>query len=95
MTSILLLIILLSFWCNQYEIKNLKRKIQKQEEQINQLCNCTGNESLSSRYISEQLKRSIYDLKKQGKEVEAVKKIRQETELSLLEAKQYVDQIEI
>lgn len=52
-----------------------------------------GNDRLSSYWVSDEIKENAIHLKRIGKEVEAVKIIRDNTEMSLLEAKQYVDEL--
>lgn len=73
------------------EITALKKVIKKQEKRLNQLAKLTGHENLSSHWVSDELKEQIVALKRDGKNVEAVKKVREHTQMDLLEAKQYVD----
>ncbi|MDU4860858.1 MAG: hypothetical protein E6356_10195 [Terrisporobacter othiniensis] len=76
------------------ENQNLKKRIKNQEERINRLCKLTGNDKLSSKWVSSEVKKSLVDLKKDGKTVEAVKLLRDKTKMSLLEAKQYIDELD-
>lgn len=87
-----LLIISLIFLFN--EISVLKKRIKRQEERFNQLAKLTGNENVSSYWVSDEVKELAIHLKRSGKEVEAVKEIRKHTQMSLLEAKNYVDELE-
>ena len=66
-------------------------EIDKLKKQIDTLCKQTGNEQLATYYISEEDKEYILHLKNSGKEVEAVKKVREVTSMDLVQAKQYVD----
>ncbi|WP_077612370.1 50S ribosomal protein L7/L12 [Clostridium sp. Marseille-P2415] len=75
------------------EISTLKKVIQDQEKRLNQLAKLTGHEDLSSYWVSDELKEQAIQLKRDGKKVEAIKKIREQTKMDLLEAKQYVDQL--
>ena len=50
-----------------------------------------GSAKKISYYISDEDKEYILHLKNNGKEVEAVKKVREITAMGLVEAKQYVD----
>lgn len=75
------------------EISTLKRKISSQEKRLNQLAKLTGHDDLSSYWVSDELKEQAIQLKRDGKKVEAIKKIREQTQMDLLEAKQYVDQL--
>ncbi len=76
------------------EISKLKSIIKNQGKQINQLAKLTGNEDLVSCLVSDELKEELTLLKKSGKMVEAVKKIREETQMDLVEAKQYIDKLD-
>ncbi|WP_343339173.1 hypothetical protein TPELB_15230 [Terrisporobacter petrolearius] len=76
------------------ENQNLKKRIKNQEERINRLCQLTGNDKLSSKWVSSEVKKSLVDLKKDGKTVEAVKLLRDKTKMSLLEAKEYIDELD-
>ena len=76
------------------EISVLKKRIKIQENRFNELCKITGHENLSSYWVSEELKELAIHLKRTGKEVEAIKKICEQTQMSLLEAKQYVENLD-
>lgn len=76
-----------------HEISVLKRTIRKQERRLDQLAKLTNHEELSSCFVPEELKQQALALKHQGKQVEAIKKIREQTQMDLVEAKQYVDQL--
>ncbi|GAA0071134.1 hypothetical protein UT300003_26580 [Clostridium sardiniense] len=76
------------------EISILKKRIKSQEDRLNQLCKITGHNNLSSYWVSDELKELAIHLKRTGKEVEAIKKIREQTEMSLIEAKQYVEKLD-
>lgn len=75
------------------EISKLKTIIKNQGEQINQLAKLTGHEELSSYFISDELKEQAIKLKRDGKDIEAIKKIRENTLMDLVEAKEYVDKL--
>ncbi|WP_085832008.1 50S ribosomal protein L7/L12 [Clostridium merdae] len=75
------------------EISALKKVIASQEKRLNQLAKLTGHEDLSSHWVSDEIKEQIIQLKRDGKNVEAVKKVREHTQMDLLEAKQYVDNL--
>lgn len=75
------------------EISTLKRTVKKQEKRLNQLAELTNHEEVSSCFVSQELKEQALKLKRQGKLIEAVKKIREHTQMDLVEAKRYVDQL--
>ena len=51
----------------------------------------TGNQQLATYFISDEEKEYIVHLKNSGKEVEAVKKLREVTSMDLVQAKNYID----
>lgn len=76
------------------QISILKKRVKMQEDHLNKLCKLTGHENLSSYWVSDELRELVIHLKRTGKEVEAIKKIREQTQMSLIEAKQYVEQLD-
>lgn len=70
-----------------------KEKINKMQGQINELCRVLGHDELVSTYISDEEKELLMHLKNSGKGVEAIKKIRDLTDLDLKEAKKYYESI--
>ncbi|WP_312648871.1 hypothetical protein [Aminipila sp.] len=76
------------------EISMLKKRVQSQEKRLNELAEITGNDNLSSFWIADEVKELAIHLKKSGKEVEAIKKIREHTQMTLIEAKHYVDELD-
>lgn len=75
------------------EITKLKKIIKEQQKQLNECCRLTGNKELCSYFVSEEIKEKALHLKNIGKVTEAVKEIRLETDMDLLEAKEYVDKL--
>jgi ribosomal protein L7/L12 len=75
------------------EISALKRKISSQQNRLNQLAKLTGHDDLSSYSVPVELEEQAIQLKRDGKKVQAIKVIREQTQMDLLEAKQYVDQL--
>lgn len=70
-----------------------KEQIKRMQAQINELCKVVGHDELVSTYISDKDKELLMHLKNTGKEIEAIKKIRDITDLDLKEAKKYFDSI--
>nr|WP_307760277.1 hypothetical protein [uncultured Peptostreptococcus sp.] len=70
-----------------------KEQIKRMQAQINELCRVMGHDELVSTYISDKDKELLMHLKNTGKEIEAIKKIRDITDLDLKEAKKYFDSI--
>lgn len=73
--------------------KKLKNQIKELQKQLNECCRRTGNEEICSYFISDEIKEKVLHLKNSGKRTEAIKEIRLETSMSLLEAKEYVDHL--
>nr|WP_207731878.1 50S ribosomal protein L7/L12 [Clostridium sp. NSJ-49] len=73
------------------KITELKKQVKSQQIQIDNLCKETGNQKLATYFISDEEKEYIVHLKNSGKEVEAVKKLREVTSMDLVEAKKYID----
>ena len=89
----ILVVLLILIMLAHIEIAKLKKQVKSQAKQINNLCNATENQKLSSQFLSDDVKKSILHLKNSGKEVEAVKKMREATGMDLIEAKQYIDKL--
>lgn len=70
-----------------------KEQIKRMQSQINELCRVMGHDELVSTYISDKDKELLMHLENTGKEIEAIKKIRDITDLDLKEAKKYFDSI--
>lgn len=92
MKIIITLLIIFSIY-SFIEIYQLKTKLNKVQKQLNKVCKHTGNNILSSNHIPDELKSEIIRLKHSGKDTLAVKKLRLQTSMSLLEAKQYFDSL--
>lgn len=88
-----IILLLISVLLLYMQIEKLKKRVEKQQKQIDALCEATEKRNLTSYYISDDIKAQLRDLKNSGKEVEAVKKVREMTTLDLLAAKQYVDKL--
>lgn len=73
------------------KINELQKQVKAQQVQLDKLCKETGNQQLATYFISDEEKEYIAHLKNSGKEVEAVKKVREITSMDLVQAKQYVD----
>lgn len=77
-----------------HEISTLKNEVRNLEKRLNHLAKLTGHEDLSSYWVSGELKEQVMQLKLDGKKVAAIKKIREQTQMDLIEAKQYVDKLD-
>jgi ribosomal protein L7/L12 len=90
--TILICAVLLGIFL-EHKFDQIKKRYKKLEKKYNDLAIKTGNEELATTFISEKDLEEICKLKEQGKIVKAVKFVRTQTEMDLLEAKQYVDDL--
>lgn len=89
LTGALFVIFLFGLFNNSKQNKQIKNM----QKQINELCRLTGHKELVSVYLTDEEREVILHLKNTGKNIEAVKKVRELTGLELEEAKKYVDSI--
>lgn len=75
------------------KLNELEKQVKIQQVQIDNLCKVTGYQQLASDYISDQDRAEIVRLKNDGRTAEAIKKVRELTSMSLLQAKKYVDKL--
>ncbi len=75
------------------KLNELEKQVKIQQVQIDKLCKVTGYQQLASDYISDQDRAQIVRLKNDGRTAEAIKKVRELTSMSLLQAKKYVDKL--
>lgn len=88
-----LILILIIGILGYMELSKLKAQVKQQQQQLDKLCQATQNEELSASFVSDEMKHSLIELKKAGKDVEAVKKLREATLMGLVEAKKYIDML--
>ncbi|MCC8099278.1 MAG: 50S ribosomal protein L7/L12 [Clostridiales bacterium] len=86
-----LIILALVVIINALTLSQLGKQVRRQQRQLDLLCEQTGNPALSSTYLSEETGAKAARLKAAGDIGAAVKAVREDTILDLLEAKQYVD----
>ena len=75
------------------EIGKLKKQVKLQQQQLDRICQLTGNQELAACFVPDDIKASVLQLKNSGKGVEAVRKIREVTAMNVVEAKEYVDKL--
>lgn len=96
MSDILISMLVFAFFLgcfSQYESSKSEKRYKMLETKYNGLALQTGHPELVTTFISEQDEAEIKRLKAQGKMVAAVKLARSLREMSLTDAKQYVDQL--
>lgn len=71
----------------------IKKQISDQQKQLDALTKLSGHDELASDFLCEETIETLRKLKQEGKTVEAVKLVRVNTKMSLLEAKNYVDDL--
>lgn len=89
----ILILMFISISLLYMKITELKKQVKSQQIQIDNLCKETGNQKLATYFISDEEKEYILHLKNSGKEVEAVKKLREVTSMDLVQAKKYIDSL--
>ncbi|MGT2933536.1 50S ribosomal protein L7/L12 [Streptococcus catagoni] len=72
---------------------NKDKKIKKMQKQLDELCRLTGHEEIVSLNLSENEEALLLSLKNEGKNIEAIKKIRELTGADLTKAKEYIDNL--
>ncbi len=71
----------------------IKKQLSDQQKQLDALTKLSGHDELASDFLCEETIETLRKLKQEGKTVEAVKLVRVNTKMSLLEAKNYVDDL--
>lgn len=75
------------------DLSLIKKKLSDQQKQLDTLTKLSGHDELASDFLCEEDIENLRKLKQEGKTVEAVKLVRVNTKMSLLEAKNYVDDL--
>lgn len=75
------------------ELSLIKKQLSDQQKQLDALTKLSGHDELASDFLCEETIENLRKLKQEGKTVEAVKLVRVNTKMSLLEAKNYVDDL--
>lgn len=75
------------------ELSLIKKQLSDQQKQLDALTKLSGHDELASDFLCEETIETLRKLKQEGKTVEAVKLVRVNTKMSLLEAKNYVDDL--
>lgn len=75
------------------ELSLIKKQLSDQQKQLDALTKLSGHDELASDFLCEETIETLRKLKQEGKTVEAVKIVRVNTKMSLLEAKNYVDDL--
>lgn len=75
------------------ELSLIKKQLSDQQKQLDALTKLSGHDELASDFLCEEVIENLRKLKQEGKIVEAVKIVRVNSKMSLLEAKNYVDDL--
>lgn len=77
------------------EISKLSQKIKDQQKQLDKLYHLTGQEEIFDNKVnlSQETKLHILELVHSGKKIQAIKEVREATNSSLVDAKNYVDKL--
>ena len=71
----------------------LQERVRRLEEKLDGLAGSTGQEKYKIYYIDEKLQNELKQMKQEGQIVQAVKHLREQTGLDLVQAKQLVDRL--
>lgn len=94
MDYLYLAVVLAVYFCYRHENKKLKEELSNVKREFDILAVKTGNETLSPYYIGENMEKKMLFFIKKGKKVEAVKFLRQNKKMSLIDARDIVDSVE-
>ena len=71
----------------------LQERVRRLEEKLDGLAGSTGQEKYKMYYIDEELQNELKQMKQEGQIVQAVKHLREQTGLDLVQARQIVDRL--
>lgn len=71
----------------------LQERVRWLEEKLDGLAGSTGQEKYKMYYIDEELQNELKQMKQEGQIVQAVKHLREQTGLDLVQARQLVDRL--
>lgn len=71
----------------------LQERVRRLEEKLDGLAGRTGQEKYKMYYIDEKLQNELKQMKQEGQIVQAVKHLREQTGLDLVQARQLVDRL--
>ena len=90
----LLLLALAALLLAQYlQHRALQERVRRLEEKLDGLAGSTGQEKYKMYYIDEELQNELKQMKQEGQIVQAVKHLREQTGLDLVQARQLVDRL--
>ena len=71
----------------------LQERVRRLEEKLDGLAGSTGQEKYKMYYIDKELQNELKQMKQEGQIVQAVKHLREQTGLDLVQARQLVDRL--
>ena len=71
----------------------MQERVRRLEEKLDGLAGSTGQEKYKMYYIDEELQNELKQIKQEGQIVQAVKHLREQTGLDLVQARQLVDRL--
>ena len=89
-----LLLALVALLLAQYlRQRALQERVRRLEEKLDGLAGSTGQEKYKMYYLDEKLQKELKQMKQEGQIVQAVKHLREQTGLDLVQARQLVDRL--
>ena len=90
----LLLLALAALLLAQYlRQRALQERVRRLEEKLDGLAGSTGQERYKMYHLDEKLQNELKQMKQEGQIVQAVKRLREQTGLDLVQARQFVDRL--
>ena len=86
----MLTVLLLALYLRQ---QTLQQQVHRLQERLDSLADVTGHVEYRSDYIGEKLQNELKQMKQEGQIVQAVKHLREQTGLDLVQARQLVDRL--
>lgn len=71
----------------------LQERVRRLEEKLDGLAGSTGQEKYKMYYLDEKLQKELKQMKQEGQIVQAVKHLREQTGLDLVQARQLVERL--
>ena len=93
MACVLLLALAALLLAQYLRQRALQERVRRLEEKLDGLAGSTGQEKYKMYYIDEKLQNELKQMKQEGQIVQAVKHLREQTGLDLVQARQLVDRL--
>lgn len=93
MEYLLLLALAALLLAQHMQHRALQERVRRLEERLDSLADSMGHQEYKAYYIDEKLQNKLKQMKQEGQIVQAVKRLREQTGLDLVQARQFVDRL--